>query len=42
MIIKINSGGRKKLKKAMVYSKNFNNLEEKKKKNSIKVIKRDK
>jgi predicted nucleotidyltransferase len=35
MIIKINSGGRKKLKKAVVYSKNFNNLEEKKKKTPL-------
>jgi hypothetical protein len=40
MIIKINSGGRKKPKKALGYSKNFNNSEEKK--NSIKVIKREK
>jgi hypothetical protein len=30
MIIKINIGGRKKPKKAMGYSENFNNSEEKK------------
>jgi hypothetical protein len=41
MIIKINTGGRKKPKKALGYSKNFNNSEEKKK-HSIKVIKSEK
>jgi len=40
MIIKINIGGRKIPIKALGYSKNFNNSEEKK--NTIKVIKSEK